>query len=216
MTNGDKIYHITHIDNLLSIFVDGCLWSDAQKIAKGINNINIGNSGIKNQRLYHRDVTTNLPTKVGEYVPFYFCPRSPMLYVIHKDNQGISDYSGDQSDIVHLVFETNNVYNWGQNNNKHCSYTDINAALAYATFNSNLAQIGNLNWNVINGTEFSNASGKKEIKQAEFLIQDLCPINLLAEIGVYNHEKMNQVAIILNSGICSLNVPVNVRREWYF
>jgi hypothetical protein len=41
-------------------------------------------------------------TCVGEYVPFYFCPRSVMLYVINKGNHLDLQFRDGQSGIVHL------------------------------------------------------------------------------------------------------------------
>ena len=41
-------------------------------------------------------------TCVGEYVPFYFCPRSVMLYVIHCANHPDIVYTEGQRPIVHL------------------------------------------------------------------------------------------------------------------
>ncbi len=41
-------------------------------------------------------------TKVGEYVPFYFCPRSVMLYILYMGNHPELGYRGGQAPIVHL------------------------------------------------------------------------------------------------------------------
>ena len=38
---------------------------------------------------------------LADYVPFYFAPRSPMLYAIYKCN--VQDYTGSQEEIVYLV-----------------------------------------------------------------------------------------------------------------
>jgi len=72
-----RIYHITHVDNLASVLSDGGLLSDAEMLARDAPQVAIGMSGIKEHRM-------RLPAKchegdtVGEYVPFYFCPRSIM------------------------------------------------------------------------------------------------------------------------------------------
>jgi len=39
-------------------------------------------STIKARRLYDLEVDCHPGTKVGEYVPFYFCPWSIMLYLL--------------------------------------------------------------------------------------------------------------------------------------
>ncbi len=79
------IYHITHVNNLPYIIKEGGLWSDADMIAQGKNQTSIGLGTIKERRL-------SLPVKcypqscVGQYVPFYFCPRSIMLFLLHRGN----------------------------------------------------------------------------------------------------------------------------------
>jgi hypothetical protein len=96
-----KIYHITHVDNLPKIVADQAILSDAQMIARGSGNANIGMSDIKQRRL-------GLPISclsnfyVGDCVPFYFCPRSVMLYVIYRQNHPSLTYKGGQDPIVHL------------------------------------------------------------------------------------------------------------------
>ncbi len=77
------IYHITHIDNLVSIVAAQALWSDAQRIRQGFVSANIGYSHIKERRL-RRPITVSAGGMLGDYVPFNFCPRSIMLYVVSK------------------------------------------------------------------------------------------------------------------------------------
>jgi len=80
-----KLYHITHVQNLPSILVASCLSSDARRIAQGLVTTNVGMTKIKERRLA-LEVECHPGTKVGEYVPFYFCPRSIMLYLLYRGN----------------------------------------------------------------------------------------------------------------------------------
>jgi hypothetical protein len=75
-----KIYHITHIDNLPNIAVSMGLVSDANRIANSLSCLLVGMSTIKQRRLQEIEVSCHPGTKVGQYVPFYFCPRSVMLF----------------------------------------------------------------------------------------------------------------------------------------
>ena len=59
-------------------------------------------SGIKRRRLEDLEVYCHPGTKVGDYVPFYFCPRSVMLFVIHRANHPELTYREGQGPIVHL------------------------------------------------------------------------------------------------------------------
>lgn len=71
-----KIYHITHVENLGEIVTDGGLLSDAAMIARGGPTQAIGMSSIKRRRVEELVVGCHPGTRVGDYVPFYFCPRS--------------------------------------------------------------------------------------------------------------------------------------------
>jgi hypothetical protein len=70
-----KIYHLTHIENLQGIFSSGFVLSDAERIRQSPAHTNVGISEIKRRRLQEIEVQCHGETKVGEYVPFYFCPR---------------------------------------------------------------------------------------------------------------------------------------------
>ena len=94
------IYHITHVDNLPSIVAHDCLWSDAQRIAQQIGNVNIGHAHIKQRRL-QRPVPVAAKGLLGDYVPFNFCNRSVMLFPIYRNS--VAGYTDGQEPIVHLV-----------------------------------------------------------------------------------------------------------------
>ena len=81
-----KIYHITHIDNLPKIVSAGCIWSDRQRLNQGFQCEVVGMPTIKNRRLSEIEVTCVPGSKVGDYVPFYLCPRSVMLFIFYKKN----------------------------------------------------------------------------------------------------------------------------------
>ena len=96
-----KLYHIVHIDRVPSIIADGRLWCDSKMAARSDAGTMIGIPGIKERRL--RNVLGKYPELcVGDCVPFYFCPRSVMLYVIHKGNHSALTYKDGQERIVHL------------------------------------------------------------------------------------------------------------------
>jgi len=81
-----KICHILHYDKLPSVLNDGFLYSDAIITANTPNGTTIGMSSIKRRRLENCKLSSHPGLFVGECVPFYFCPRSVMLFLIHKRN----------------------------------------------------------------------------------------------------------------------------------
>ncbi len=97
-----KIYHITHVENLAGILAGGELLSDRQILASGAATQVVGMSTIKRRRMEKITVSCHPETTVGDYVPFYFCARSIMLYVIHRANHPELAYRGGQGPIVHL------------------------------------------------------------------------------------------------------------------
>ena len=96
-----KIYHIVHVDRLASIISDGYLWSDSEARSRGVGGTAIGMTKIKERRL-GKELTSHPDLFVGDCVPFYFCPRSVMLFLIHKRNHPELIYQGGQGPIIHL------------------------------------------------------------------------------------------------------------------
>jgi hypothetical protein len=60
--------------------------SDAEIRRRDLAGMVVGMSEIKRRRLEDLEVSCLPGTKVGEYVPFFFCPRSVMLYILHMAN----------------------------------------------------------------------------------------------------------------------------------
>lgn len=116
-----KIYHIVHIDNLASIIADGCLWPDAIMAQRqGITLI--GMSTIKQRRL-HLPISCHPGTNVGYYVPFYFCVRSIMLYVIHRGNHPDLTYRGGQEPIIHLEADLYRTGRWANETGRRWAFS---------------------------------------------------------------------------------------------
>ncbi len=96
-----KIYHIVHLDRLKSIIADNYLWCDAEILKRQPPGTTIGMNNIKQHRL-KKLLSSHPDLCVGDCVPFYFCPRSVMLYVIYRANDPALTYRGEQDPIVHL------------------------------------------------------------------------------------------------------------------
>lgn len=208
-----KVYHITHIDNLSRIIGAKRLWSDAKRIEKGLTCSEIGMSNIKNRRLNEIIVDCHPPTTVGQYTPFYFCPRSVMLYILHMGNHPDITYREGQTPIVHLMFDMQEVIEWAESKGKRWAFSDRNAAASIASFYDNLEDLGEINWNAVKSHDFA-VSENKEGKQAEFLVEDYVPWNLVQKIGVFGTTQQQQVTEIIEE---SDHTPqVSVARGWYF
>ena len=99
-----KIYHIVHVDRLASIVNDEYIWCDAEVIRRGSAGTNIGFSKLKTRRLA-RSLDSIPGLTGGSCVPFYFCPRSPMLFIYERKNHPELTYFGGQEPIIHLEFD---------------------------------------------------------------------------------------------------------------
>lgn len=121
------VYHVTHADNLSRVLADGGLLSDAVVVSRGGPAVAIGMSSIKERRLRELRVKCHPETFVGEYVPFYFCPRSIMLYLIHRGNHPELTYCGGQGPIVHLVADLGEVVRWADGEGRRWAFSLSNA-----------------------------------------------------------------------------------------
>jgi ssDNA thymidine ADP-ribosyltransferase, DarT len=207
-----KLYHITHVENLPAILAAGGLWSDAAMIAQGGPSATIGMGNIKQRRLA-------LPVKchpgdhVGDYVPFYFCAHSIMLYLIYCANHPDMTYRGGQAPILHLEANLYEVVQWGEQQRRRWAFTLSNAGANYTEFRKDLKQLDDVDWAAVAAPDFRDAQ-VKESKQAEFLLHEFFPWHLVRRIGVFDATVYNKV---VNAAQNATHRPtVEVRREWYF
>jgi len=206
-----KIYHIVHVDNLASICGAGCLWSDSVMVQRQGGTV-IGMGSIKQRRLA-LPVSCHPQTFVGEYVPFYFCPRSIMLFVIHCANHPELAYRGGQQPIIHLQADLSQVVQWAEANGRRWAFSLSNAGAVYTQFRSELAQLDEINWDAVAARDFRPAD-VKEAKQAEFLVQQSFPWHLVERIGVHSQGIAQRVYAAMNGA--GHRPSVEIRREWYY
>lgn len=207
-----KIYHITHVDNLSSILAAGGLESDARRLAQEAGHTTIGMTEIKQRRLT-LEVDCHPGTKVGEYVPFYFCPRSIMLYLIYRGNHLDLAYTGGQHPILHLEMDLYSVVQWAKENNRRWAFSKSNAGARYTRFNKNLDNLNEVNWDAVAARDFRDSS-IKEGKQAEFLLHDTCPWKLIERIGVIDEPTAERVSTIFRQN--RHRPAVSVQPDWYY
>lgn len=200
-----KVSHITHIDNLASILGQGCLWSDAKRIELGLSTQNIAYSHIKARRLQH-SVKVAAGGTLGQYVPFNFCPRSVMLYVIHK---GHDDFRGGQDRVLHLISDIDSI----RSTNSQCFFTDIHADLHFAEQIDDFSRLSELDIKKIATSKYWHEFGEQ--KQAEFLAFESVKWEAITTIGVKTQEVADEVSAILQQS--QLHSPtVLVKPEWYY
>jgi hypothetical protein len=208
-----KVYHITHIDNLPKIVRDGCLWSDQKRIELRIDTNLVGMSAIKKRRLESIEVSCHPGSKVGHYVPFYYCPRTVMLYILHRSNHIDLDYNDGQDPIVHLEFDLGECIKWADGNSVPWALSTGNAGASYADFYGNQSDFARIDWDAVTNRYFQDPT-VKEGKQAEFLVRDSIPWALVEHVGVFDQNRLELAKLAIGT---DFHQPaISIEKDWYF
>jgi hypothetical protein len=211
-----KIYHILHVDRLASVLADGWLWSDAVVQQRASSGTPIGLSTIKARRL--QSALNSHPTlTVGQCVPFYFCPRSIMLFLLHRGNDDGLTYRGGQEPIVHLEGDLHASIRWAEERKRKWAFTLSNAGSNYFDDRASIDRLGEVNWEAVGANRWSGKGvdpSIKEGKQAEFLMEESFPWSLVERIGVSSRSVYSQVAQQLRGR--AHHPRLEILREWYY
>ena len=170
-------------------------------------------SEIKRRRLEELDVACHPGTKVGQYVPFYFCARSIMLYLLHRGNHADLAYRDGQRLIVHLESDVDEVVDWARSIDRPWAFSNGNAGTRYTQFYRKIEHLDRLDWTAIGATDWRDPI-VKERKQTEFLVYESFPWELVKRIGVIDREVAN--AAVRAIGIAHHKPDVVVERNWYY
>lgn len=133
-----------------------------------------------------------------------------MLYTISRGNVSCD---GGQSSIVHLVSTIQLV-----RKNAHAFvFSDGHGIMTLTDFYDDLGELDKVDWNVMqsrywNDTQEDNDRMRR--RQAEFLVQDYFPWDLVHEIGVMNNALRRRVEQVTQSLAHQPNV--NVHQDWYY
>ena len=206
-----KIYHIAHVDRLTSIAADQQLWCDREIQRLALAGTTIGMDSIKQRRLSELRLASYPQLFVGDCVPFYFCPRSVMLYLIHRANHPELAYRGGQGEIVHLEADLQAVVAWAGAQGRRWAFTLSNAGSAYFEDRCELADLSQIDWSAVQARDWQRC---KEGKQAEFLLEHSLPWSLVERIGVHSARTYQLAANALPAG-CH-RPTIEVRPEWYY
>jgi len=204
------IYHITHIRNLPNIIKNGGLWCDRIVSERNLAHVSIAYPHIKDRR-----TTKQVPVSAGgtlaDYVPFYFAPRSPMLYTINRGN--VRGYTDGQKPILHLVSSAEAV----KGMKLPFAFTDGHAPMDISRFFDHLKDIDQIDWKIMRATYWADTiedGDRSRRRQAEFLVHRFFPLSLIESIGVINKEMATQVTGLLEQ--LKQRPNVQVESTWYY
>jgi hypothetical protein len=206
-----KLYHIVHMDKLPLIVADGQLLCDAVIAQRAGGGTTIGMGHIKARRL-----TLSLESKpglcVGDCVPFYFCPRSVMLYLIYMHNHPDLAYQGGQDPIVHLELDLHRVVEWAEAQGLRWAFTLSNAGARYVEDRCDLDQLDEINWQAVQARLWAGAL--MDGKQAEFLMERGVSWELVERIGVISNGMGQRTGAAIAQA--AHQPTIEVKRDWYY
>ncbi|MEO8927322.1 MAG: DUF4433 domain-containing protein [Caulobacteraceae bacterium] len=211
-----KIYHIVHVDRLASIVADKRVWCDSHMADRSDVGTTIGMSNIKARRLNELTLNCHPGLRVGSCTPFYFCPRSVMLFLIHRKNEDLA-YKGGQEPIIHLEADLYDTIEWAENSSLRWAFTLSNAGAYYFEDRADIANLADINWEAVWARQWSGnavSPAVKEGKQAEFLIERCFPWRLVERIGVHSQAAVSAVSNAMQSA--AHRPRIEIRRDWYY
>lgn len=215
------ILHFTHIDNLPAIAVDNSLLCDFHA-RKSRSITEVGDAEIKENRRSKPVLarTSGQPAgpggRVGDYVPFYYAPRSPMMYRIACDGRDMrpNRYQGGDSPLIYLVTTVGAIIDadlpWAA--------TDGNAAATVTRFANSLDALNQLiDWPLMKATMWKDTDAdpdRQRRRMAEFLVHDHVPLSVFRQVATYSdaHACHARGALAGNP----LADAVVVRPGWYY
>lgn len=204
------LFHFTHVDHLTSILAKGMV-SDSEvgdRLA-----FEAGDPGIKARRRL-RSVPVGPGGAVADYVPFYFAPRSPMLYVISQGN--VPSYTGAQRDLIYLCTTLEQLMDLGV----AVVASDRNAATEVASFAATPEEWtaeGFIDWPLMDATIWKNDAehpDRMERRMAECLAYRSVPWRAVQVVGTYDQRQARDVAAMVQGNAHQPRVVV--KPGWYY
>ncbi|BCL15907.1 type II toxin-antitoxin system toxin DNA ADP-ribosyl transferase DarT [Micromonospora sagamiensis] len=209
-----QIMHFTHIDNMSPILAAGRLVADSA-VGERLTT-DVGSAAIKASRRAKR-VPCPPGGVIADYVPFYYAPRSPMMYRIacdHRDGKPNCYPDGDDP-LVYLVSSVDRVHatrlDWVA--------SDGNCAAALTCFSNSLRDLPELvDWPLMRETLWRNTPADQDRmrrRMAELLVHREFPLELVIGYAVRTPAREEQLRQVLrDAGI--INAYVGVRPDWYY
>lgn len=200
------IYRMTHLENIPHIFEHGLTHYQSP-------NMNPDYVPIGDGTLIQKRVSVQIPggSMLGEYLPFYFGVRMPMLYVIQNGFNGV--HAVNPSNIVYCVVSIKSIVL----DNFNFMFTDGHAVDGLTSFYdpSRIDEIDNIvDSKAVNSKYWRDDTDLdlKRRKEAEFLILGDVPPNKVMGFLTYSDETMQSIMQMDGFG----KKKIFVRPDCYF
>lgn len=189
----EYLFHMTEISNIKNIFKFGLL-SHSEAYVKELNVINISLNDVNQRRANKAPINGK---SLHEYVPLYFNPKNPMLFLRKQL----------QDNIVILAIDRRVIYN------QNSIFSDGNAASDSTTFYNNISDLNQLNWKCIKNEYWNDYDDGKRIKCAETLAYSNIPIKYIQKIYCNN---ISTKKVIENYKLKDMTFKVELNSKLFF
>ena len=186
-------FRLTHIDNIQYILSHGLVRSVST--LRDENYVSIGDVQviqIRKDRKYHGYC-------LSDYMPFYFGPRSPMLYVIQHGFNGVRKVAPEN--IVYCVVRIEDIIK----NDVGCIFTDGHALSSLTNYygKNELSILDSfVKYDDVYSAYWNSEMDidLKRRKEAELLINDDLPVQYIRGFVVYNETAKTR---LINIGVAA-------------
>lgn len=205
------IYHFTHAKNLPEILRAGCLHCKA-RLPTGSQLVNVSHQSVQEKRR-NKQVKCAPGGILHDYVPFYFAPRSPMMYVISRG--GVEGRSSDTTPLIYLVSSVRRVHETGL----RFVFSDGHPVVAVSRFYNDAADLNRVDWKVMRMRRWNDTQDdpdKSRRRQAEFLVYGTFPWDAVEYLAVRNANVKRRLEKYLSEKWPDRVRPVKVASGWYF
>jgi hypothetical protein len=205
-----SIFRMVHWQNVKHILLHGICCREHANYDP--NYVNIGHTQLIGDR-HQYPIPLAGAGNLGEYVPFYFAGHTPMLYLIKNGFKGVTQRP--QEDIIYILCKVNDIYDA----NLEFVFTDRNAKIAVAEYYDDLADLDKLEWEIIKNQDWKNTEtnlARQDFKQAEFLIKNYVPVELIRGLIVFNNAKKKQMEDIITELDLDITVYIDKNRKLYY
>lgn len=151
-----------------------------------------------------------------DYVPFYFCTKSPMLYAISR--RASAKHTAGQEPMVYLVSTVEDVEQQGLPS----TFTDGHGTKFQTRYFNDLDDLDSVDWPLMKAKWWNDTQedlDRCRRRSAEFLVRDHFPWALVRGVGVIDGARSLEVAAILKRACPAAGdykPRVVVRPGWYY
>lgn len=202
------IFRILHRDNLPWLLRHGL--TSRNHPQQNPHYVNIGNRDLIGKRA-QRAVPIAPHGVLDDYVPFYFCTHSVMLYNIHTGR--VEGVQCGQGEVIYVVSSIERLEEVGV----RYLFTDRHAYVSNAAYFDDPNDLEKLDWPLIESRDFKrdpNDPGKLERRQAECLVHERLPLVGILGIACQNDTTLESCRAFIAAAEAQLKILK--KADWYF